>query len=615
VTTLVDHLATLNAPAVAALLERRPEVTAGTPPRNLPELARRLENAYDVSDTLVAAPLPVLQLAEALQALGGRASTASLRRLLDAAPDEGEDPLEAPLRWLEQRAIVLRSVDDAADEVVVGSPALASCFPSPLDLDPPLTVLLGQLDAPALQRIARELGVRGPTRKAEVLDAVHAVLSDPERVRAVAADAPTGVRQELALKVLPDDADPELIDERRFRRSSDPAAYRRERQAVQWAAARGLMVITSWGGEQVPAEVTLALRGDDHHAPFTPARPEVVTHAAAPEVVSRDAAANASTAAGHATALADLLRRGPVALLQSGGVGARELKRLGKTLALEETEVRLALELLQDAGLLAATDDGVVPGEAMGSWRESEPAEQYAALLAAWWRCRRVPTTSSERDRSAPALAGAGTNPGYPAARLALVSALAELPEGRGTRLGDLTPAVLWTRPLVHEGGDAAPFALTWREAELLGVVAAGALSALGHALLADDPQALLARAREVLPAPTDRALIGPDLTAVVPGTPSARVTGGAGPVRRPRGPRGRGRLADHRRQRAPGAGRGDDRRGAAGAAGRGRRRRAAAAAGVPAGRRRPPARLAAGAARRLRGAQRRRGAARAGRR
>ncbi|WP_260696808.1 helicase-associated domain-containing protein [Streptomyces sp. 130] len=57
-----------------------------------------------------------------------------------------------------------------------------------------------------------------------------------------------------------------------------------------------------------------------------------------------------------------------------------------------------------------------------------------------------------------------------------------------------------------------------------MGVIARGALSPLGAALSAGDSEELTAACRLLLPAATDTARFGGDLTAVVTGTPSARL-------------------------------------------------------------------------------------------
>ncbi|OEV11541.1 hypothetical protein AN219_29665, partial [Streptomyces nanshensis] len=69
------------------------------------------------------------------------------------------------------------------------------------------------------------------------------------------------------------------------------------------------------------------------------------------------------------------------------------------------------------------------------------------------------------------------------------------------------------------------PFATAIREAELLGVLARGALSAVGVHLRTGDMERLGIECRRLLPSATSTAHLGADLTAVVTGTPSARLT------------------------------------------------------------------------------------------
>jgi len=90
----------------------------------------------------------------------------------------------------------------------------------------------------------------------------------------------------------------------------------------------------------------------------------------------------------------------------------------------------------------------------------------------------------------------------------------------------DLGPLVAWHRPLADQlPQDETPFATVIREAELLGVLARGALSGIGAALLADDAAALASGTGRLLPAATETVLIGADLTAVAAGTPAAGLT------------------------------------------------------------------------------------------
>jgi hypothetical protein len=90
-----------------------------------------------------------------------------------------------------------------------------------------------------------------------------------------------------------------------------------------------------------------------------------------------------------------------------------------------------------------------------------------------------------------------------------------------------LTATARWTRPLVHVLPQDAdePLATVAREAELAGALAAGSLSPLGAALLGGDLDAAADHLRRLLPRAADSAVFGSDLTALVAGTPSARVT------------------------------------------------------------------------------------------
>jgi hypothetical protein len=88
-------------------------------------------------------------------------------------------------------------------------------------------------------------------------------------------------------------------------------------------------------------------------------------------------------------------------------------------------------------------------------------------------------------------------------------------------------PSARWLRPLAHVVAQDQddPFATLWREAELLGVIAHGAITELGRLVLADDGDGLRAHAAGLLPASADRATFGADLTVYVAGAPSARVS------------------------------------------------------------------------------------------
>jgi Helicase conserved C-terminal domain len=148
--------------------------------------------------------------------------------------------------------------------------------------------------------------------------------------------------------------------------------------------------------------------------------------------------------------------------------------------------------------------------------------------VAAWWGLGSTPSEAKDEDgKTRPALADSDHCVGCLAARQGLLASLAEVPPGRASDRQSLAPAALWARPLVHLVFQDGPehFATVWREAELLGLICLGALGGMGRALVAGDQKALRRNAVGALPASSDQAVFGTDLTVLVAGAPSARVS------------------------------------------------------------------------------------------
>jgi hypothetical protein len=309
-----------------------------------------------------------------------------------------------------------------------------------------------------------------------------------------------------------------------------PGADSGSRPGARWAVERGLLVQDryGYGPARMPSEVALALRGRDWHAPFEPIPPTVRLVPVTPEEVEREAAATATLFAAHVGSVLAVCATSPPTRLKSGGVGARELTRIGRTARCDEIVVRVALEGAYAAGLLAHDGDHVSATEEYDAWVEQEPADQLAPLLRAWWELPLSPSQARDVDGKAlPALAGNPPCDGCVQARHALLTAASQLPAGQGVESSPaLGPVIAWHRPLADQlPQDSTPFATVIRESELLGVLARGALSPIGTALPADDPEELSSTCRRLLPAASRTTRIGADLTAVVTGTPAARLT------------------------------------------------------------------------------------------
>ncbi|MEV6208681.1 helicase C-terminal domain-containing protein [Kitasatospora sp. NPDC051914] len=481
------------------------------------ELADRLQRPASVALVLPRLALPCLQVAEALAALTA-ASLDDLAGLLDATHGERAHGLAAALEALVDHALVW---PDGNGLLHMAAP-LRNAWDSPLGLDAPLVQLLAGSNSDELGRMLAKINV-GPVarRKEQRLAALVDHHNDPARVAALVAEAPAATRELLERRAREAPEQPGFIVFGAPQADFEPAE--------QWAVERGLLIRDRYryGPARMSEEVALALRGPDWYAPFTPVPPDVRSVPTTVLDIEREAAAASMAFAAHAVSVLGVCAAAPPARLKAGGIGARELSRIGRAAQCDEILVRLVLEAAGAAGLLARDGDRVAATASYDTWAEQEPADQLAVLLRAWWALPLTPGGSRDEDGKAlPALAGAPPCGGCVQARHGLLTAASRLPAGEGAaNSADLGALLVWLRPLVDElPQDATPFATLIREAELLGALALGAVSPIGAALLADDAEALTGACRRLLPAASGTARFGSDLTAVVAGTPSAHL-------------------------------------------------------------------------------------------
>ncbi|MGW0542879.1 helicase C-terminal domain-containing protein [Streptomyces griseoincarnatus] len=514
--TLAAWLHRLSAEHLERVLAARPDAVSPPEPRSVSELAERLQRPGSVALALPRLPLPALQTAEALAALGAPASRDVLADLLDATEGRAACGLETALQTLSTHALVW---PDREGALCMAAP-LRQAWDTPLGLDQPLAALSKDTTSEELRRMLAALGVRPPGTKPQRLASLVEHHSDPARVAAVVAQAPADTR-----KLLKRRADPAYRPQAFVLFGSQPASE----PGARWALERALLVQHryGYGPARMPAEVALALRGPGWHPPFDPAPPVTPLVPVSPAEVDSEASAAATAFAAHGASVLSVCATAPPARLKSGGVGARELARIGKAARCEETVVRLTLETAYEAGLMARDGDRVATTDAYDTWAESEPAERLPVLLHAWWTLGLTPSQARDNDNKVlPALAGTPSCAGCLQARKGLLTAASRLPAGQGAKnAAELGPLAHWSRPLAEVlPQDAMPFATVIREAEVLGVLARGALSPIGAALLADSTEELAAACHRLLPAATATARFGSDLTAVVTGTPAARL-------------------------------------------------------------------------------------------
>ena len=455
-------------------------------------------------------------------------------------------------------------------------------------------LLTAAFQAAEITRIHRtleqELGLPAATTRDARQRAVTAAFADPEQVRRLAATAPPGARELLDRLV----AGPPLLRTRCFASryggyyaayspASSTYVFREEGSGdpgTDWLAARGLVVPVGDDLAELPYEVGAALRDPDDRPPFDPYPPQPAhTAAVTPDAVAREAQAAAFGAAARIELLMRQVAVQPLAVRKAGGIAVRDTRRLAKALGAGEEQTRLWLDLASCADLLAPLHPEPEPAPGRGRrrstvpapaprmlpslrydrWLAAAPGGRLLPLVATWAVVPEVFSYWPDSDETPVAL----VDPSDPTAvplRRALLEALAALPTGLGVSLrepdavADLLAVASWHLPAAVGGRprDADRLAATLAEAELLGVVAHGALTPIGHAVLAllragadrhfpavpgagpslqkhprlaDAVAGLGAALDELLPAPQTTARFQADLTVVVSGSAAPGLT------------------------------------------------------------------------------------------
>ncbi|MFE2540921.1 helicase-associated domain-containing protein [Actinacidiphila glaucinigra] len=619
-TALEKWLAGLTAERLTVLLEERelPRAAGYTPLTTLRQLAEHLLTDDSVDRAVAAgtggdAQLLACVAARALKTHGPVPATEQQTYAWRPTPPPVDPytrlvPEAEVLDWLEQggtsRESTVRALERLRDRALLlpaprgqlALPPMLHTWAARMDgYGRPADLLLTQAyNAPEIKRIAAALGIEQRTR-ADAQTAIRNVLQDPGRVRELVATAPPASHELLAHML---QGQPLLRTHCFVSRHGGYAgpdskyAFREGGsgdEGTDWLAEHGMVVPVGADLVELPYEVGHALRGEQP-APAPSLDPEPLTCVAP---LPRDWAGRGSVAAGAAAWRAELVLRElaahPVAVRKAGGIAVRDTRRLAKAAGTSEEHTRLWLDLAVNAGLAAPLTEEeepaargrgrrrpaappqparLLPSERYNAWAAATPAGKLLPLVAAWAVVPEVFTYWPEEDETPVALISPQDPYAVPL-RHGVLQALATLPDGYGLTAGDdgrdeLLESAVWFRPALmapYEDEDLeGRLDAILAEAELLGLVAHGALTEVGRAVVgllgagaarhypavpgADaDPAAggadrlgeglaerpALAKAvaalrealRSMLPAPSTTARFQADSTATVTGTPA----------------------------------------------------------------------------------------------
>jgi hypothetical protein len=475
--SLADWLRAWSDEELAALVAARPDVVVPVP-TDVSVLATRVADRVHVARALDGLDRFALQVLDAL--------------LL------GEDPAEvlgtdvAPaLQQLEDLALIW----DTPHRPAAG---VAAAIPRPAGLGRPAGQLYRRTDRAVLTGMLAAHGLAPTSDRDEAATRLSRVLSLPddaeERRVLEAVDAGGGTGQvggALALSE-PDDPSP-----------------------VRRLIARGRLVPLDDATVELPRELGRALRG----RLLTPSpTPPPLEPTAQRGDLDAAGALEASEVVRLTALLLDALGDDPPTERKSGGLGARDLRALARSVGASEQTTALLAEIAYAAGLVGRTtsvDAAFAPTHDADAWGRGELPERWERLAAAWLASPGVVAEVGARDDRDAVVTALGQQAYRPAARelraaLLRVLAAADGPVTRASvlaRLTWLTPRRMTAYlPLVEP---------TLVEAALLGVTVGDGITSFGRALLSGGAATALAAA---MPATVDHVLLQADHTAVAPG-------------------------------------------------------------------------------------------------
>lgn len=253
---------------------------------------------------------------------------------------------------------------------------------------------------------------------------------------------------------------------------------------------------------------------------WPPPQLPTTTESANTAISDEQAGVHAREAIAQVRDLLDAWAVDPPSVLRAGGLAVRDFAAAARDLNTDAPTAALWIEIAHAAGLL--DDDGEerpswVPTDRFDTWLGKPAAEQWVALAQAWLTSPRLSSLANDKS----------TLLATDSERRAVVTLRAQALKLLASTTDPVEPTALievlnYAQPRRSGALQAQVVHATYREATLLGLMGANALTSPGRALIGAAPTSSTAAGADaigaLMPLEIDHVLIQADLTMIAPG-------------------------------------------------------------------------------------------------